>query len=454
MTPSRMLRLLVPGSLRRLHVLGSLALILALAPPAPAADWPQWRGPERNGRSPETGLLAAWPEGGPPLAWRSGGVGAGYSSLAVVGERIYTSGDAGDSQYLVAVKRSDGGPLWKTRIGPAWEDEYLGARSTPAVDGGRVYVIGTEGDVVCADAASGQEVWRRNLVKDFGGALMQAMGKYSWKFAESPLVDGDRVIVTPGARDAALVALDKKTGKEIWRAKIPELGPKGDDGAAYSSVVVADAAGVRQYVQLLGRGLIGVEAASGRFLWGYNRVANDVANIATSIVDGDHVFASTGYDTGAALLHLAGSDGKVEAREVYFLEANVFQNHHGGLILHQGHVYTGTGHNKGFPLCVDHKTGEVAWGPVRTEGRGSAAVTYADGHLYFRYQDGHVVLVEATSEEYREKGSFKIPDVDQFSWSHPVVSGGILYLREQDNLFAYDVREPSPPAPLPGGEGR
>lgn len=434
MTASRIPRLLV------LSLAWTLIRTVASVPALAAADWPQWRGPERNGRSPETGLLAAWPAGGPPLAWRASGMGAGYASLAVVGERIYTSGDHGDAQHLVAVRRADGSPLWKTRIGPAWDDEYLGARSTPTVDGDRVYVISTEGDVVCADAESGREIWRRSLAKDFGGALMLAMGQYSWKFAESPLVDGDRVIVTPGARDAALVALDKKTGEEVWRAKIPELGPSGADGAGYSSVVVADAAGTRQYVQLLGRGLVGVEAATGRFLWGYNRIANGVANIATPIVDGDSVFASTGYDTGAVLLRLSPGDGGVEAREVYFLEADVFQNHHGGLILHEGHVYTGTGHNKGFPLCVEHRTGKVAWGPVRTEGRGSSAVTYADGHLYFRFQDGTMVLVEATPEEYREQGTFKIPDVHQFSWSHPVISGGILYLREQDNLFAYDVR--------------
>lgn len=427
-------------SFPRLLALGPLVLTLTISAPAPAEDWPQWRGPERNGRSPETGLLAQWPEGGPPLAWRASGVGAGYSSLAVVGDRIFTAGDIGDSQYLIAVKKSDGGALWKTRIGPRWDDEYLGSRSTPTVDGDRVYVVSTEGDVVSADAASGREIWRRSLVKDFGGTLMKAMGQYEWKFAESPLVDGDRVIVTPGAKDAALVALDKKTGKEVWRARIPDLGPAGVDGAAYSSAVVSNAAGVRHYVQLLGRGLVGVEAETGRFLWGYNRVANDVANIPTAIVDGDYVFTSTGYDTGAALLQLGAKDGGVEAREVYFLEANVFQNHHGGLILHQGHVYTGTGHNKGFPLCVEHKTGKVAWGPVRNEGRGSAAVTYADGHLYFRYQDGTMVLVEASPEEYREKGTFAIPDVDQFSWSHPVISGGMLYLREQDHLFAYDVR--------------
>lgn len=430
-----------PFASRRILPLALVTSVAAFAAvPAFADDWPQWRGKERDGRSSESGLLERWPDGGPPLAFRASGLGKGYSSLAVVGERIFTTGDHGDTQYVIAVKRSDGSPVWKSAVGPSWEDEYVGARSTPTVDGERLYAVSTEGDVVALEVATGKEIWRRGLAREFGGDLMKAKGQWDWKFTESPLVDGDRVIATPGAKDAALVALDKKTGEELWRTKIPELGPQGADGAGYASAVVSTAGGVRQYVQLLGRGVIGVEAATGRFLWGYNPVANDVANIATPIVDGDYVFASTGYQTGAALLELAGEKGGVEAKEVYFLEPTTFQNHHGGIILDGGYVYTGSGHNKGFPVAVEHQTGKVAWGPIRNEGKGSAAVAYADGHLYFRYQNGLMVLVEATPEEYREKGSFMIPDVAQFSWSHPVIAGGVLFLREQDNLFAYEVK--------------
>jgi hypothetical protein len=260
-----------------------------------------------------------------------------------------------------------------------------------------------------------------------------------WRFAESPLVDGGRVIASPGAKAAALVALDKMSGKEIWRTAIPDLGAKGADGAGYSSVVVSEGAGVRQYVQLLGRGAIGVEAATGRFLWGYNRIANNVANIPTPLIDGDHVFVSTGYGTGAALLKLVRSGDGVAAQEVYFLPPETFQNHHGNMILHDGHVYAGSGHNKGFPMSVKLADGKVAWGPVRNQGTGSAAVSFADGRLYLRYQNGLMVLAEATPQEYREKGSFKIPDVGNPSWSHPVIAGGRLYLREQDHLFCYDL---------------
>jgi outer membrane protein assembly factor BamB len=405
-----------------------------------SADWPQWRGPQRDGKAPDVGLLREWPEGGPSLAWRSSGLGGGYSSVAVAGKRIFTLGDLEDAQHVIALGREDGKLLWKTKIGPKWEDKYLGPRSTPTVDGKRIYVLNTEGVVACLDAASGKKIWSRDLVKEFGGSMMSYEGKHNWKYAESPLVDGKHVIATPGANDAAMVALDKKTGEEIWRAAIPELGEKGGDGAGYSSVVVSHGGGVRQYVQLLGRGVIGVETTTGRFLWGYNRVANDVANISTPIVSDDHVFVSTGYGTGSALLRLSADGDGVKAEEVYFLEADTMQNHHGGLILRDGVVYTGTGHNKGFPLAVRLETGEVAWGPVRNEGKGSAAISFADGHLYFRYQDGLMVLVEATPEEYREKGSFMIPDVERESWPHPVIADGKLYLREQDNLFCYDLR--------------
>ncbi len=416
------------------------------------SDWPQWRGPQRNGKSPDTGLLAEWPAGGPPLVFRAAGLGTGYSSLSVAGNRIYTMGDLADGQYVMALDRKRGKLLWKTLVGERHEDDYPGPRSTPTVDGNRVYALGTGGKLVCLNAANGAEVWSRSLPGDFGGRLMMAKGQWNWRFAESPLVDGDRVVVTPGDPQAALVALDKKTGEEIWRAAIPALGERGEDGAGYSSVVVSEAGGVRQYVQLLGRGVVGVEARTGRFLWGYNRVANEIANIPTPIVHGDFVFASSGYGTGSALLRLKRDGEAFRAEEVYFLEAQTMQNHHGGIVLHDGTIYTGTGHNKGFPLAVDFQGGKVAWGPVRNKGESSAAVSYADGRLYFRYQNGLMVLVEASSAEYREKGSFMIPDVERESWAHPVIAGGLLYLREQDKLFVYDLRagrkkpEPKPAA--------
>jgi outer membrane protein assembly factor BamB len=415
------------------------AVLVSAAPASRSGEWPQWRGPNRDGISKDSGLLPQWPAGGPPLAWKASGLGGGFSSLAIADGRIFTLGDRGGAQQLIALSGADGKILWTTRVGPVWEDEFAGPRSTPTVDGNAVYALGTEGDLVAVEASTGKELWRKNLERDFGGRVMSV-----WKWSESPLVDGDRVIVTPGVSSALLVALDKKTGKEIWRAKAPDLGSKGKDGAGYSSVVISNGGGVKQYVQLTGRGLVGVRASDGRFLWGYNQVANDVANISTPVVQGDYVFSSTGYQTGTALLKLAKSGDGVAAQEVYFLPAKTFQNHHGGFVLLGGHIYAGHGHNRGFPICLEMATGKVVWGgegsEVRGPGTGSAAVTAADGHLYFRYQNGRMALIEATPQAYREKGSFDIPGVNHPSWSHPVVLGGKLYLREQDNLYVYDVR--------------
>lgn len=403
-----------------------------------AADWPGWRGAQRDALSPDKALLKSWKAGGPPLAFKATGLGTGYSSVAVADGRIYTLGDKAGAQHLFALDAKDGKTVWSAKIGAPWVDQYGGPRGTPTVDGGSVYAVGTEGDLLCVDAATGKERWRRNLEKDFGGQVMSI-----WKYSESPLVDGDRVIVTPGVTNALMVALDKGTGKEIWRTReAQDLGPKGKDGAGYSSVVISNAAGIKQYVQLTGRGLVGVRAADGRLLWNYNRVANDVANISTPVVKGDFVFASTGYQTGAVLLKLEGQGaGGVAAKEVYFLDPKTFQNHHGGFVLVGDHIYGGHGHNKGFPICIEMATGKVVWGgDSRNAGTGSAAVVYADGNVYFRYQNGLVVLIEATPTGYSEKGSFSIPDATNPSWPHPVVVGGRLYLREQDNLFVYDVK--------------
>jgi outer membrane protein assembly factor BamB len=422
---------------RPLLICVAAAVTAAAAPPAPRpADWPQWRGPNRDGLSRDAGLLSSWTPAGPPLAWKVSGLGAGFSSVAVAGGRIYTMGDKDGAQMLMALNQADGRPAWSARVGPVWDDEMGGPRGTPSVDGGSVYALGTEGDLVCVEAATGKERWRKSLPRDFGGRMMSM-----WKFSESPLVDGDRVVVTPGGSAAYLVALDKATGRELWRTPAPPSGPRGREGAGYSSVVVSNGGGVRQYVQLTGRGLVGVRASDGKLLWSYNRVANDVANIPTPIVKDDLVFASTGYQAGSVLLRLVPAAGGVEAREVYFLEARTLQNHHGGLVLVGDHVYGGHGHNRGFPIAVELATGKVAWGgDIRNAGSGSAAVTYADGHLYFRYQNGVMLLIEATPAAYREKGSFTIPGVEKPSWAHPVVTGGRLYLREQDALYVYDVR--------------
>lgn len=411
-------------------IAGCLVCVSGMALGADAtSDWHQWRGPKRDAVSTEKGLLKKWGEEGPPLAWKSSGLGAGFASIVIADGRIFTMGRRKNAEHLIALSGTDGKELWSLKVGTDASDE---PSSTPTVDGDRVYAVGTRGDLLCA-TVEGKELWKKSYVADFGGSVP------TWKYCESPLVDGDKLICSPGSRDATLVALNKKTGDVIWKTAVPN---GGGNGSGYSSVVISEGAGVRQYVQLLGEGTgcIGVDAATGKLLWKYARVGNGTASIPTPIVDGNYVFCSSGYGTGAALLELHAEKGGVTASEVYFLNGNDFQNHHGGMIHVGPYIYCGHGHNQGFPICIDMKTGKTVWGgKQRGAGTGSAAVVYADGKLYFRYQNGIMALVDASKEDYQLDGSFKIPEVSRESWSHPVVAGGKLYLREQDNLFVYQL---------------
>jgi outer membrane protein assembly factor BamB len=398
---------------------------------AAQGDWPQWRGPNRDGVSTERGLLDQWPENGPPLLWQAKGLGGGYSSVVVADGRIFTMGKRDGKESLIALSTSDGNVLWATPLGGGSDPNC-----TPTVEGDRVYAVALQGDLVCAEAASGRIVWQKNYGRDFGGKMMSG-----WGYSESPLVDGDKLVCTPGANDAIMAALDKHSGNVIWKTAVQgNIGDRGNDGAGYSSIVVSNGAGVRQYVQLVGRGMIGVSAADGKLLWTYNRVANGTANIPTPIVKGDYVFCSSGYGTGAALLKLVKDGGGVKAEEQYFLDAGKMQNHHGGMVLLGNHVYCGHGHNEGYPLCLEMLTGKIAWQPGRGPGSSSAAITCADGHLYFRYQNGVMALIEAKPDKYVLKSSFQLPVVNGHSWPHPVVAGGRLYLRDQDALLCYDIK--------------
>jgi len=400
---------------------------------AQRGEWSRWRGPNGDGISYETGLLTEWPAAGPPLVWRVKGLGGGYSTVAVAGGKIFTLGNKRGRNNMVCLKALDGSILWTTPIGGGG-----GPNSTPTVDGEFVYGVSLDGDLACCKVADGALAWAKNYEKDFGGRMMS-----SWGYSESVLVDGDRLICTPGGDEALLAALDKKTGDVIWKtaASSGSLGRRGEDGAGYASIVISSAGGVKQYVTLVGRGVVGVDAATGKLLWSYNGVANGTANIPTPLVAGDYVFCSSGYDTGSALLKLNRSRSGLDLQEVYFLAANKMQNHHGGMIEKDGFVYCGTGHNNGFPLCIDSRTGQDAWRAGRGAGSGSAAIAYADGHLYFRYQDGTMALIEANPKAYKLKSSFKIASNNGESWPHPVIAGGKLYLRDQDELLCYDIKK-------------
>jgi outer membrane protein assembly factor BamB len=400
-----------------------------------AADWPQWRGPNRDGVCTETGLLQQWPSDGPKLLWEISGLGSGYSSVSIANGRLYTMGDRGKEQFVYAYDLSTQKELWVAKVGASHAD---GPRCIPTVEGGFIYAIGTSGDVVCIASDSGQVVWMKNLLTDLGGAANP-----NWKFSESPLIDGDRLLCTPGGPRAVLAALDKKTGAVLWQSPMPDLGPNGKKEAGYASIVISQGAGTRQYVQLTNAGAVGV-STEGKFLWGYNRVANRVANISTCVVEGDYVFTSSAYGTGSALLKLIPEGGAVKAQETYWLDENQFQNHHGGFVKVGDYLYGGHGHNLGKPTCVEFATGKIMW-QADQPGAGSGCVLYADGNLYFRYQNGLMALIEATPEKYNLKGTFTPPrraGAKKEAWAYPVISDGKLYLRHWDILFCYDGKAP------------
>ncbi len=399
--------------------------LVAFTPLTFAADWPQFRGPNRDDVSKETGLLRSWPKDGPPLAWEAKGLGGGFSSVSVAGDRVYTLGNKGDKSFVVALERDGGKIAWTGEVGRAGGN--LGC--TPTVDGDRVYALGQEGDLVCLEVKDGSRVWNRNLLKEFGGSYG------GWHYCESPLVDGGRVIVTPGGKDATVVALDKQTGETVWKCAVPAQHHE----AGYSSVVVAKVGGVKQYVQLFNGGLVGV-STDGKVLWTYEKLGPNTANIPTPVVLNDEVLAVAGYGKGGALLKLTADGDKVSAKEVYF--KGELTNKHGGIVVVGDYVYGDTD-DQGQPYCVEVKSGKVKWKRERRQGKGSgsASVTCADGRLYFHYENGVAALVEATPDGYKEVGSFSVPKTDGAAWAHPVVAGGRLYLREGDHLYCYDVRE-------------
>jgi outer membrane protein assembly factor BamB len=405
-------------------VLAAVSLVFTGAQSGATGEWPQWRGPARNGVSAETGLAQAWPASGPPLVWSASGLGAGYGSLAVKDGRIFVQALRDGMSMVHSLNLADGQYVWSKTLGRGGSnDRGPGPRGTPTVDGERLYVLSEAGDLLCLRAADATVVWQRSILRDFGGRNIQ------WLLSESPLVDGDRVIVTPGGRNAGMVALDKMTGETIWTAS--ELS----DQAGYSSAVVAEVQGVRAYTTLMASAAVGVRASDGQLLWRYAAPANRTANIATPVVHANQVFYTSAYGTGGGLLQLRASDASVNAQEVYFTRD--LQNHHGGVVLVDGVLY---GFNNAILTALDFASGETLW---RDRSVGKGAVTYADGRLYVLSENNVMGLAEVSRAGYRETGRFEIADQGLPSWSHPVVAGGRLYIRNQNLLFAYDVREAS-----------
>lgn len=416
-------------------LLGGLSALTVFAvEPSTSKDWPQWRGPNRDNKSSQTNLLKDWDASPPQLDWKMEGLGGGFASVSIVGDRLYTTGNLEDGQHVIAVDLKKHSIVWKQKLtDKAPQHGYEGSRCTPTVDGDRLYAVASDGQIACLNAADGKIVWQKRFDKEWGGKMMSG-----WGFSESPLVDGDRVICTPGGDDAMMVALDKKTGKEVWKSKLTD---QGRAGAGYSSIVISEGAGVKQYVTLVGKGVIGVRASDGKHLWTYGHVANGTANIPTPIAVGDYVFGSSGYgDGGSGLVKLTKDGDGVKAEEIWYKPSGELQNHHGGMVLVGDQVYFGHGSNNGFPVCFDLGTGEMHWkGNSRNLGGGSAAITYADGHLIFRYDSGDVALIEADPKEFKAKGKFLPEVVQKPSWAQPVICQGKLFLREQNTLMCYNV---------------
>lgn len=392
---------------------------------AKAGDSPQFRGPLRDGRSGGANNIAnSWQASGPKPAWSAGGLGAGYAAVSVANGRVFTMGLVGTEEKVFALSERDGRPGWSVPTGGgAYRDGTGdGPRCTPTVDGDRVFALGALGDLVCLDAKTGQRRWHKNILKESGGNAGH------WGICESPLIDGDKLIVTPGGRGATMVALNKNNGNVIWTSRVP-----GDPQAGYASAIAIEVGGVRQYVNFTSRAMIGVRADDGEFLWQSSSSANGTANCSAAVFHDNHVFYGSGYGTGGTCLRLESNGNTTKADEVY--KTKDMKNHHGGMVVVDGFLY---GCDEGILTCLDMLSGKVLW-KERSPGKGS--ITFADGMLVVRNEQGPITLVEVNSQRYVEKGQFDQPRrSNKNAWAYPVVANGHLWLRDQDTLLCYDLR--------------
>lgn len=410
----------------RWYFLSLLTVTLSLT--LQAADWPQWRGPNRDGISQDTGLLQEWPEGGPKLRWKRTDIGTGYSTPAVAGGKVFVQTTKDKDEFALCLDEATGKDVWKTRIGDVGGgvgNSWPGTRSTPTIDGDRAYCLSSKGQFVCLGTGDGKEKWKKDFVKDLSGVV--GAEQFSWAYCESVLVDGDLVICTPGGKDAALAALNKMTGEVVWKCALDK-----SDNAEYSSIVSVAVGNGKQYVGFLRSGLVGVDAKTGKVLWKYEKIADQGANIMTPVVYQDKVFASSSRG-GGALLELAAAGDPKEAYHDKQLGTSI-----GGAVLVDGHLYGST--TSGGLYCAEFATGKKKW----EEGSiGGASICFADGRVYVRrYSNGEIVLVEPNTKEFVEKGRVKQPDRSTFAaWPHPIVANGGLYVRDHDTLVCWDVKK-------------
>jgi len=401
-----------------------LALILPLRPAAAETpcDWPEFHGPDRTNQSPAGGLLKEWPEGGPPLVWKVEGLGHGFSTVSIAGGLIYTTGNIGQHTVITAIGL-DGGVAWRAANGPAYTRSHPGTRSTPTIDGDRLYHENADGDLVCLEAKTGKRLWHVNILREFRGRNI------SWALAESVLVDGDRVICTPGGEEIGLAALDKMTGKTVWTCR------GTDDKPGYCSPILVEHEGLRQIVTMMATSIVGVHAESGQLLWQVRHETPFDENITMPLYHDGHVFIVS-RTTGSRLLRLEVKGEACSAREVWASQALDVQ--HEAALLLDGHVYgTAMTVRNGPWVCLDFATGVRRWSDP---GIGRASLTWADGHIYAVNFGGTVALVDPSPAGFRAVSRFQLPKGGKGPvWAHPVVCGGRLYLRHDETLFCYDV---------------
>lgn len=406
----------------QLKFLSVACAAIVLTASVSADDWNQFRGPNRDNLCAETGLADSWPSGGPRKVMTIEGLGEGYSTVAVVGDRLYTMGNVDGAEQVIAIDRTTGNIAWRTRNGNEYkEGQGNGPRGTPTVVDGKVYALGGNGDLGCYDADTGKVLWQKNILNEFGGKNI------TWGISESVLIDGNTLICTPGGSAATVVALNAATGALKWRSLVPN-SPQ----ASYASPVIAQTGRTKQYVIFTSKGVVGIRASDGNVLWGHDKCANDTANCATPLIAGRYIFASSDYGTGAELIELRASGSRVVSNAVY--HTRDMKNHHGGMVNLNGFVY---GSNGDILACVNLKTGKPTWRERSMKG----SVVYADKKIVFRHEDGDVVLLAADSRSYQELGRFTQPERSwKPTWSHPVIANGQLYLRDMDKLLIYDLK--------------
>jgi outer membrane protein assembly factor BamB len=420
-------------SQRGFHVtLLSFTFLACAIPPLGAIDWPQWRGPNRDGLSQEKGLLKEWPKEGPKLLWKISDAGSGYSTPAVVGDRIYLLGNEGmENESVRALSAKDGKQVWSTRLGkvgnPNQKPPFPAARSTPTVDGDVLFALGSDGDLACVEIATGKVRWQKNLRSDFGGKPGE------WAYSESPLIDGETLVCTPGGTEATMVALNKKTGAVLWKCAQPE-----GDQAAYSSPILVEVGGVKQYVQLLQKGLVGVAAGTGKPLWRYAKaVSRYGANIPTPVASGNIIYVGSA-GTGGGAVKLTAKDGAIDVEQIYF--ESKYPTAIGGAVKVGDYLYGTTAQAM---LCIEFATGKILW---EERAFGASSLCHADGRIYVHAENGEVGLVEPSPDSYREKGRFQPGELPKRSqpmekaWAFPVVAGGKLFIRDHGSLWCYAIK--------------